>query len=120
MTLIAINVFGIALIGTIIWWFWLYKPEQRTVTGNQIDVRVENGVYDPARVVAPAHHAFTIRFHRKDPSHCAEQVLFPDLEIHESLPLNRDKDIAFPGLEPGLYPFHCQMQMYRGQIEVKE
>jgi plastocyanin domain-containing protein len=56
---------------------------------------------------------------RKDPSPCAETLLIPDLQINDFLPLNKLKTIQLPMLTPGEYTFHCQMQMYRGQITVQ-
>ncbi|MEJ2680019.1 MAG: cupredoxin domain-containing protein [Gammaproteobacteria bacterium] len=61
----------------------------------------------------------TIMFMRKDHSPCSETVLIPDLQISETLPLNKLKAISLPAMSPGEYAFHCQMQMYRGQITVQ-
>ncbi|MGB5709203.1 MAG: cupredoxin domain-containing protein [Arenicellales bacterium] len=118
MESIIINGAGIALIAAIVWWFWLYQPKQEAIGGNDLEILVENGIYTPSHVIVPAHKAFTMNFLRKDPSHCADQVLFPDLEISSTLTLNQAQQINLPALEPGRYAFHCQMQMYRGQIEV--
>ena len=43
----------------------------------------------------------------------------PDIELSESLPLDRTKTLALPPLAPGEYEFHCQMQMYRGVLKVE-
>ena len=118
MLLFFINTLGIALIATIVWWFWLYQPKQKTLAGSKLEVLVNNGFYQPAHIVVPAQKAFTLQFIRRDPSPCAEQVIFPELEISEHLTLNQSQDIRFTGLKPGRYAFHCQMQMYRGELEV--
>ena len=81
-------------------------------------IAVENGVYSPARIKVAAGNAIEIKFLRKDPSPCAETLLIPDLDVSEMLPLDKEKVIHLPALEPGEYAFHCQMQMYRGQITV--
>lgn len=119
MTHIFINAAGLGLIGLIVWWFWLYQPKQKNLLSGELEVLVENGVYEPAHIIVPAHKAFAMRFLRKDPSSCAEQVLFPDLAISSNLALNKTQEIQMPALEPGRYDFHCQMQMYRGQLEAK-
>lgn len=119
MTLVLINTTGVALVALIVWWFWIYRPKQVTVDDDQLQVLVDSGVYEPANIIVPARKSFSLRFLRKDPSSCAEQVMFPDLGISATLGLNKIEEIQFPELEPGRYPFHCQMQMYRGQLEVK-
>lgn len=113
-----VNVIGIALIVWIIWWFWLYRPKSMAVVDNTLQVIVDNGVYQPAQLQVPAQQSVTINFLRKDPSPCAEMVVFPDLQITKTLPLNQAVRISLPAMDQGDYPFHCQMQMYRGQLHV--
>jgi plastocyanin domain-containing protein len=113
-----INVGGLLLIALIVWWFWLYKPRDATV-GDDLVVRVESGSYQPARIRLQAHRATALAFERIDPSPCAEMVLFPDLEISEQLAVGQITKVALPALAVGEYPFHCQMQMYRGVLIVE-
>lgn len=113
-----INLLGLLLIALIVWWFWLYKP-QEVLSEPGLTVRVENGVYNPARLKVPANAAFTLQFLRKDASPCAEVVVFPELDISENLPLGQSKEVLLPALQPGTYHFHCQMQMYRGELWVE-
>jgi plastocyanin domain-containing protein len=114
-----VNIFGIALIGLIVWWFWLYKPAGVALAEEDIVVVVENGSYQPSNIRIAANRATVLHFLRKDPSPCAEMVLLPDLEISETLALNRISRVALPPLKPGEYGFHCQMQMYRGSLIVE-
>lgn len=113
-----INLSGLALIALIIWWFWLYKPEEVSLASGDLSVRVENGVYAPARLKAPANTALALQFLRVDASPCAETLIFPELDISRTLPLNQAARVALPALAPGVYHFHCQMQMYRGELHV--
>lgn len=112
-----INLAGLALIVLIIWWFWLYKPATVQLEGPSLIV-VEHGVYAPARIEIPAGSPTALKFLRKDSSPCAATVQIPDLEISEDLPLGSERSIALPSMQPGEYPFHCQMQMYRGVLVV--
>ena len=114
-----INLAGLALIALIVWWFWLYKPAEEVLTDKDIVVKVENGVYQPSRIKVAADTPITLYFQRLDPSPCAETVLFPDLEISSSLALNEKVRIDIPALSAGIYPFHCQMQMYKGELHVE-
>jgi plastocyanin domain-containing protein len=113
-----INLAGVGLIALIVWWFWLYKPKETELNDTEVVITVENGVYSPARIKVSANQPVEIKFIRKDPSPCAESLLIPDLQVSEMLPLNKVKTILLPALSAGDYAFHCQMQMYRGQIKV--
>lgn len=115
-----VNILGVALIALIVWWFWLYKPAEVSAGENDLVVVIENGTYQPSHIKLKMGSGSEIGFLRKDASPCAETLLFPDLEVSESLPLNKLKKIHLPALKQGEYPFHCQMQMYRGVLKVEE
>jgi plastocyanin domain-containing protein len=119
MLMLIANIVGLALIALIVWWFWLYKPAEVALGEGDIVVVVENGSYQPSNIKIPANQATEIHFLRKDPSPCAEMLLLPDLEISETLALDKVSKIALPPLQPGEYDFHCQMQMYRGLLKVE-
>ena len=114
--MLIINLLGIALIGFIVWWFWFYSAKDAQAPSDELKIRVENGVYNPARIKIPAQQKSTLTFFRVDETPCAEKVVLPDLEISEDLPLGASHQIELPALEPGEYAFHCQMQMYRGSV----
>ena len=117
--MLIINIAGIGLIALIVWWFWLYKPKEAALGDNDLVITVENGVYTPSRIKLSPGSPAEIKFLRKDESPCSETVLIPVLQISETLPINRLKVIQLPAMKPGEYDFHCQMQMYRGQITVQ-
>ncbi len=120
MNLFAINAGALVVIALIVWWFWLSSPRARRETGSApIDILVDDGVYTPARIEVPAGHPVVLRFLRKDPSPCAEKVLFDDLSIAADLPVDKPKDIEIPAAEPGEHEFTCQMRMYRGTLVVR-
>ena len=114
-----INLIGIGLIALIIWWFWLYIPKEVSVADDNLVITVENGTYSPANVKLAKDKPAVLTFLRKDPSPCAEFVLIPKLDINQTLPLNQTISIAIPALQAGQYEFHCQMQMYRGVLNVE-
>ncbi len=115
-----INMLGLALIGVIVWWFWLYRQREVSVDKDSASVliTVENGIYTPSRLKVAAGQPVTLTFERRDPSLCAATVVFSDFDVSEELPLNKSKTIALPAMQPGEYPFTCQMQMYRGTLVV--
>ena len=117
--MMTINIAGLALIALIVWWFWLYKPKEAELGENDLVITVENGTYSPSRIKVPAGAPFEIKFMRKDQSPCSETLLITELQISDTLPLKKLKTIQLPAMSSGEYAFHCQMQMYRGQITVK-
>lgn len=117
--MLAVNLVGIALIALIVWWFWLYKPDEVAAAAEQLLIVVENGTYQPAHIKLEANKPIELQFLRKDANPCSETVLFPALEISEILPLDRAVRIVLPPLAKGDYEFHCQMQMYRGTLKVE-
>jgi plastocyanin domain-containing protein len=117
--MLIVNMAGVALIGLIVWWFWLYKAKEVPIVDAAGAIVVESGIYQPARVKIHANQPTELCFLRKDASPCAEMVLFPALDISESLPLNKPRTIQLPPMAVGEFEFHCQMQMYRGVLVVE-
>jgi len=81
-----------------------------------VEVRVDQGVYTPARIEVPVGRPVSLRFLRLDPSPCAEEVIFHGLGLSATLPVGRTKDVTVTVPAPGEYEFTCQMQMYRGHL----
>lgn len=122
--MLIINLVGILLIILIIWWFWLYSAENKqkmsaNKSNGEINIIVQDGVYQPSTIVLSANKTAILKFTRKDPSPCAAMVIFPDFEISEELPLNKTIAITLPMMKKGKYIFHCQMQMYKGYVVVE-
>jgi len=117
--MLIINLLGMALIGFIVWWFWLYSAKEAAELFDELSIRVENGVYQPARIKIRAHQKTTLHFFRVDESPCAEKLMLPDLDINEDLPVKTSHSIELPAMAPGEYAFHCQMQMYQGVVIVE-
>jgi plastocyanin domain-containing protein len=117
--MIIVNILGITLIGLIIWWFWLYKPQEAKLADDALVITVDNGTYQPSHIRIEANTPSSLHFLRKDASPCAEMVLIPAIELSESLPLDKVKTLTLPPLAPGEYDFHCQMQMYRGVLKAE-
>ena len=104
----------------IVWWFWLAKPKAKTAAQDDtIEIIVENGVYSPSIIQAVKGQPLTLRFLRRDPSPCAEKVIFSNLNINADLPINKTKDIRLTIDTADSYEFTCQMGMYRGKLLVQ-
>jgi plastocyanin domain-containing protein len=119
--MIAVNIAGLALIGFVIWWFWLYRPSDAVsaAPGQIVEVRVKDGVYDPNLIEATAGKGISLRFIREDETACASQVLFPELGIHKELPLGKPVVLRIVPENAGEFSFQCQMGMYRGVLRVR-
>ena len=121
MTVLLVNLVGLATIGLIVWWFWLAGPRQGAVAeaSGPVEVIVEDGVYTPARIEVGLDEPVTLRFLRKDPSPCAEKVIFSELNVSRDLVVGKAQEIRLNPSRPGEFEFTCQMGMYRGLLVVK-
>ncbi|WP_457767835.1 cupredoxin domain-containing protein [Cyanobium sp. ULC084] len=113
---------GLALIAWELWWFLgRHGSGVAAREGEQgiqeITITVDGG-YAPARIKAMAGRPLRLSFRRIDPSGCVAQVIFPDFHKTLDLPLNATTKLELPATEPGVYPFHCGMNMVRGVLEV--
>jgi len=118
--MLVINIAGVLLIALIVWWFWIHESEAVETQGDQGVITVANGTYEPSRVLLASGEEATLRFLRNDESPCASVVVFADLDISQELRVGEIEEVRLPALPPGEYPFTCQMQMYRGDVVVKE
>jgi plastocyanin domain-containing protein len=44
-----INLAGVALIGLIVWWFWIYQSASVAMQDGAIEILVKDGVYQPSK-----------------------------------------------------------------------
>lgn len=120
MTLL-INLIGLFLIALVIWWFWIAKPTQKQIAAkDRVTIYVKDGTYSPSFIKARKGKPLHLTFIRKDPTPCAEIVLFATLDISAALPLNKACEIIIPTDKAGEFEFCCQMGMYRGKVVVTE
>ena len=117
---VIVNLFGLVLAVFIVWWFWISKSGSIARTeGDTISITVDGGVYTPSTIRVPAGKRVTLRFLRKDPSPCAEKVIFTGLDVSADLPVGEPYDLSITPDKPGEYDFTCQMAMYRGKLLVE-
>ena len=121
MTAVLVNLAGLATIGLIVWWFWLAGTRQGAVVESRtpVEIIVEDGVYTPARVEVALGQPVILRFLRKDPSPCAEKVMFRELSVSSDLVVGKPQEIRLRPGKRGEFEFTCQMGMYRGLLIVK-
>jgi plastocyanin domain-containing protein len=120
MSTLLVNIAGVLVAGLIVWWFWFSKPHTVRRAGREpLDIIVADGVYTPSSVQAVVGETIRLRFIRKDPSPCAEKVIFSDFNVSADLELNTPHEISLSPNSAGEFEFTCQMGMYRGQIVVR-
>jgi plastocyanin domain-containing protein len=113
---------GLGLVGLELWWFLLSKPKSRkamTHGGVQEVTVVVDGGYEPSQIVVQVGQLVRLKFDRKDPSSCLDEVRFPAFRIAQALPLNQTTAIEFTPDQPGRYEFTCGMNMFRGVVDVQ-
>ena len=115
---ILVNVGGVALVFGIAWFHWGPRTATRAQTsGEHKEARIiVKGGYSPDLLVVEAGRPVRLRFTREETSSCTERVVFDGLEISCSLPTGQEVVVDLPPLEPGEYPFACQMGMVRGKL----
>ncbi len=121
VTDVLVNLGGVATIGLVVWWFWLAGARRGAVgeVGEPPEIIVEDGVYTPARVEVALGQPVILRFLRKDPSPCAEKVIFSDLNVSSDLAVGKVQEVKLRPSERGEFEFTCQMGMYRGLLIVR-
>lgn len=121
ITTILVNLLGVALIAGIVWFHWGPRAGVRaqvSAGAQEVAITVKGG-YSPDVVVLRARQPARLRFTRQETSSCSEMVVFDKLDKSAKLPTGEEVTIELPPLEPGEYPFACQMGMLRGKLVVR-
>ncbi|MBT5374658.1 MAG: cupredoxin domain-containing protein [Rhodospirillaceae bacterium] len=119
----AVTLGGFALIGFIIWFFWLKRPAgTKALAGaggfQEVMITVKGG-YTPDTIVVRHGKPVRLNFHRVETAQCSEMVLIPDFNISAQLPTGQTVALEFLPTKPGEHEFACQMGMLRGKLIVE-
>ncbi len=114
---ILVTVFGIAAIVFTYWFFLLKRREEVRVT-DEVTIVVDGG-YTPEVISIAQGKTTTLKFLRKDPSGCLEDVILGDFKIRKHLPLNEIISIALTPQHRGEFTYSCGMNMFHGRIIVR-
>lgn len=114
---------GIALIGVIIWFFWLKRTKgvraAETSSGHQEVMVLVKGGYTPDTIIVRHGKPVRINFRREETAACSEKVVFADFDKSADLPTGETVPVEFVPKEPGEYGFSCAMGMFRGKLIVE-
>lgn len=100
--------------------YWFFLRKKQTVfqaTSDVVDIIVDGG-YSPQTIAITRGKTTTLRFVRKDPSSCLEEVVLGDFKIKKTLPLHTPVTISITPKEKGTYRYACGMNMFHGTIVV--
>jgi plastocyanin domain-containing protein len=119
----AVNLVGLALIGFIVWFFWMVKAKGTkaafTSAGYQEQMVLVQGGYTPDVIVVERGKPVRLNFVRQESASCSEMVLLPAFNKSAKLPEGEAVPVEFLPTEPGEYEFACQMGMFRGRLIVE-
>lgn len=122
MDVVIVILAGFALIGLIIWYFWLWKPEgasaRTTSEGIQEAFVVVKGGYSPDTIRVQAGKPVRLVFNRQEADPCSEKVVLDAFGVSADLPEGDNVSVEFTPSQPGEYEFACQMGMLRGKVVV--
>jgi len=120
---VAVDVVGLALIGFIVWFFWLVKAKgykaALTSGGYQEQMVLVKGGYTPDVIVVEVGKPVRLNFVRQESASCSEMVLLPAFGKSAKLPEGETVPVEFLPKQPGEYEFACQMGMFRGKLIVE-
>lgn len=101
-----------------IYLFFFGKKEKATEAEGSITITVDGG-YKPKLLKIPKGKKTTLIFLRKDTNTCLEELVIPDYKIKKYLPMHTPVTILLTPKKPGVFNFHCGMNMFHGTIEVQ-
>lgn len=113
---ILVNLTGIGLIG-FVYWFFLMRQEVAVTAEKEILITVEGG-YKPEVITVKRGQEVKLKFYRKDPSSCLEEVVLSDFKIRQVLALNKITQITLKPEKAGEFRFSCGMNMFHGKLKV--
>lgn len=77
------------------------------------------GEFTPASLTLKAGQPARLHFRRGDKASCADEVVFPDLNIRRKLPANETVTIDVPAQQARTLNFACGMDMMKGTVVVQ-
>lgn len=111
-----VTIGGIGFIAGI-YWFFFGKKEHAVSVDKSVTITVDGG-YKPKALHLTSKKKTILVFIRKDSNPCLEELLIPDFKIKKYLPMHTPVTVTLSPTKPGIYDFHCGMNMFHGTIQV--
>jgi plastocyanin domain-containing protein len=77
------------------------------------------GAFTPASVTIPANTPARLHFRRGDEPTCAEEIVFPELNLRKKIAANETVTFDIPAQQARTLNFACGMDMLKGTIVVQ-
>ncbi|MEW6734401.1 MAG: cupredoxin domain-containing protein [Acidobacteriota bacterium] len=84
----------------------------------KIKITVSENGYEPASFQLKRGIPAQITFYRADANNCGEELIFKDLNIYQTLPVNKPVTINLKPEQSATYTFNCGMNMLQGKMIV--
>lgn len=114
---------GLALIGLIVWFFWLKRSTglraSEAASGYQEAMILVKGGYTPDTIIVRAGRPVRLNFRREETASCSDKVIFADFGKSADLPTGAIVPVELLPKEAGIYEFACPMGMFRGRLVVE-
>lgn len=114
---------GLALIGFIVWFFWLKRSvgvrASEASSGYQEAMILVKGGYTPDAIIVRAGKPVRLNFRREETASCSDKVIFADFNKSAELPTGQTVAVEILPKQPGEYAFSCPMGMFRGRLIVE-
>jgi len=78
-----------------------------------------SGEFSPASVTIPANTPARLHFRRGDKPSCADEIIFPELNMRKTLAENQTVTFDVPAQQARTVTFVCGMNMMKGTIVVQ-
>ena len=117
--LILINILIIILMAATYWFFFGKKESKAVYAENAVEITVSGG-YKPDVIKVKKDKPVILKFNRKDPTSCLEELVLPDFGKQLNLKLGEITEVRITPAETGEFGFHCGMNMYHGKILVED
>ena len=118
-----VTVTGLALIGFIVWFFWLKRSTGfragETSGGYQEAMILVKGGYTPDTVIVQSGRPVRLNFRREETATCSDKVIFADFQKSADLPTGQTVSVELLPKAPGEFGFGCAMGMFRGKLVVE-
>ena len=77
------------------------------------------GAFTPASVTIPANTPMRLHFRRSDQPTCAEEIVFPELNLRKKIAATETVTFDIPAQQARTLNFACGMDMLKGTVVVQ-
>lgn len=87
--------------------------------GEPVHITVTKNGYEPFEVRATAGKPLTLVVTRTTDETCATEIVIPEANVSQDLPLGKPVTITFTPQKSGKLRYSCAMKMFQGVIDVR-